>query len=218
MDQYRAAACLDLLNEVTAETRIASGLLVTGTHTGAPELDAPEPGAPEPGAPGTGREPGNSGPDGSGPGAPGLLSGHESDQQAPRRLTDLVIPLRTLLGLADRPGEGHGLGPVDPRLCRELAAAAIRSPWTRLCVTITDPDGIAIGHGCAKPPRPPKAGAPSAPPGLQAGPHLPAQLNLTISLDQDPHPALRPVTRRGTGTGRHVRVRPPSPVECLPAQ
>jgi hypothetical protein len=65
-----------------------------------------------------------------------------------------VLPLATLLGLAERPGEGRGLGPLDPNLCRELAAAAIDSPWTRLCVTVTDPDGIAVGHGCARLARP----------------------------------------------------------------
>ena len=80
----------------------------------------------------------------------------------PPRLHDLVFPLATLLGLADRPGEGHGLGALDPDLCRTLAATAAASPHTTLCVTITDPDGIAIGHGCAKPdagppPRPPAA-------------------------------------------------------------
>ena len=31
------------------------------------------------------------------------------------------------------PGEGYGLGPLDPALCRELAAAAIGSPWSRGC-------------------------------------------------------------------------------------
>jgi hypothetical protein len=64
-----------------------------------------------------------------------------------------VLPLATLLGLGELPGEGYGLGPLDPGLCRELGAAAIGSPWSRLCVTVTDADGIAIGHGCARPAR-----------------------------------------------------------------
>ena len=72
----------------------------------------------------------------------------------PPRLADLVIPLATLLGLAERAGEGHGLGPLDPGLCRSLAAAAADSPHSTVCVTITDADGIAIGHGCARPARP----------------------------------------------------------------
>ena len=55
------------------------------------------------------------------------------------RPAELVLPLATLLGLAERPGESHGLGPLDPELCRQLAATAIASPLTRLCVTVTDP-------------------------------------------------------------------------------
>jgi len=66
---------------------------------------------------------------------------------------NLTLPLATLLGLAERPGEGHGLGPLDPALVRDLAAAAARSPRSTWCVTITNPSGYAIGHGCAKPAR-----------------------------------------------------------------
>jgi hypothetical protein len=113
----------------------------------------------------------------------------------PPRLADLVIPLGTLLGLADRPGEGHGLGPLDPDLCRALAATAASSPHTTLCVTVTDPAGIAIGHGCARADRRSRAGVGLAaansgnpgkggasghgPPGPLAA--LPARVNLTIT-------------------------------------
>jgi uncharacterized protein DUF222 len=137
MDQYRAAAYLDLLNGITAEAGIAAGL-------------------PDDGGPGgsAGNGPGGGSPGGSPDGAPlGSPGGGAAPELAPR-LADLVLPLATLLGLADRPGEGHGLGPLDPDLCRELALAAASSPWTRLCVTVTDADGIAIGHGCAKPLKP----------------------------------------------------------------
>jgi hypothetical protein len=73
----------------------------------------------------------------------------QSPQSLPR-LADLVFPLATLLGLAERPGEGYGLGPLDPDLCRALAAAAVGSRHSTLCVTVTGPDGIAVGHGCAR--------------------------------------------------------------------
>jgi len=56
-----------------------------------------------------------------------------------------------VLGLADRPGEIAGIGPIDPALARDLAEAAARSPRTAWCVTVTDQDGHAIGHGCARP-------------------------------------------------------------------
>ena len=56
-----------------------------------------------------------------------------------------------MTGLADRPGELAGIGPVDPWLARDLAAAAARNPKTTWCVTVTDEHGHAIGHGCARP-------------------------------------------------------------------
>ena len=62
-----------------------------------------------------------------------------------------TAPLASLLGLADRPGELAGLGPVDPGLARTLAAAAARNPATTWCVTVTDPQGRPVGHGCARP-------------------------------------------------------------------
>ena len=63
----------------------------------------------------------------------------------------LTVPLGTAAGLADRPGELSGLGPVDPWLARDLAAAAARNPATTWCVTVTDPHGHAVGHGCGRP-------------------------------------------------------------------
>ena len=64
---------------------------------------------------------------------------------------NLTIPLVTLLHLADRPGEMPGIGPLDPDLARDLAAAAARTARSTWCVTVTDQDGHAIGHGCARP-------------------------------------------------------------------
>jgi Domain of unknown function (DUF222) len=63
----------------------------------------------------------------------------------------VTVPLATLLDLADRPGEIPGIGPVDPWLARDLAAAAARNPRTTWCVTVTDEQGHAVGHGCARP-------------------------------------------------------------------
>ena len=62
--------------------------------------------------------------DGAGPAGP--LAGVIPAGFAGR--ANLTIPLATLLGLADRPGEMTGIGPVDPALARDLAAAAARTP------------------------------------------------------------------------------------------
>jgi hypothetical protein len=64
---------------------------------------------------------------------------------------NLTIPLHTLTGLADRPGELGGIGPVDPWLARDLARAAASHPKTTWCITVTDAQGHAIGLGCARP-------------------------------------------------------------------
>ncbi len=63
----------------------------------------------------------------------------------------LTIPLATLTDLADRPGEIAGIGPVDPWLARDLASAAAAHPKTTWCMTVTDEQGHAVGHGCARP-------------------------------------------------------------------
>ena len=75
----------------------------------------------------------------------------------------LTIPEATVTGRADRPGELGGIGPVDPDLARDLAAAAARNPRSTWCVTVTDQDGHAVGHGCARPARRRKPGGPDPP-------------------------------------------------------
>jgi hypothetical protein len=187
-----------------------------------------EPGGGEPGGgpggPGDGGSPGCGGPRGGGePPAPGDSGddagpGPEPDPPTPRSpflkpssgpptLTDLIFPLATLLGQAERPGEGHGLGTIDPALCRALAATATLSPHTTICVTVTDPDGIAIGHGCVR------SGRLARPPGGPPPPlvALPARMNLTITAarlaemrpETEPGPPGRqeagPPEQRGTG-------------------
>jgi hypothetical protein len=80
----------------------------------------------------------------------------------------LTVPLTNLTRLADRPGELSGIGPVDPWLARDLAAAAARSPTTTWCVTVTDEQGHAVGHGCARPE--PKSHRKRAGPATRDGP------------------------------------------------
>src|SRR4249919_3742112 len=56
----------------------------------------------------------------------------------------------------------------DPWLARDLAAAAARNPKTTWCVTVTDGQGHAVGHGCARPE--PKSHRKRAGPGTRDGP------------------------------------------------
>ncbi len=78
---------------------------------------------------------------------------------------NLTIPAATLIRGADRTGELGGIGPVDPDLARDLAQAAARNPRSTWCVTVTDQDGHAVGHGCARPARRRKRDGHDPPPG-----------------------------------------------------
>jgi Domain of unknown function (DUF222) len=83
-----------------------------------------------------------------------------SPSPGPRRLAarvNLTVPLLAQFGLAAEPGTVAGFGPVDPALARELTTMAAAHPVSRFCVTVTGPDGRAIGHGCV-PGRPPDHG------------------------------------------------------------
>src|SRR5690348_4804227 len=100
----------------------------------------------------------------------------------------LTVPLATLAGLADRPGELGGLGPVDPWLARDLARAAARNPKTTWCLTVTDDQGHAIAHGCARPE--PKTHR------QRAGPGPPGETGFTFT------PASRDGPPGGYGTWR----------------
>ena len=121
MDELRARAFLDLVLGKDSRPRVPEATDTTG-HDGAADA-GPAP---------------DTGPAG---GAAGGFAG---------RVT-LTVPLGTAAGLADRPGELSGLGPVDPWLARDLLRAAARNPATTWCVTVTDEHGHAVGHGCARP-------------------------------------------------------------------
>jgi hypothetical protein len=93
---------------------------------------------------------------------------------------NLTIPLHTLTGLPDRPGELDGIGPVDPWLARDLARAAAAHPKTTWCVTVTDTHGHPIGHGCARP-EPASRKKKPARPGPRDGPGPPSGTTGTAS-------------------------------------
>ena len=139
---------------------------------------------------------GGSGPDGgSGPRGPrmpapaGPLAGVIPPGFAGR--ANLTIPLATLLDLADRPGEMPGIGPLDPDLARDLAAAAARTARSTWCVTVTDQDGHAIGHGCARPAPARGRAAPAAreQPGTTSGPDPPGGPSFSFTATDQPGPA-----------------------------
>jgi hypothetical protein len=96
--------------------------------------------------------PGSGGPDGSGKqgGGSGAVSEVAPGGFAAR--VNLTLPLATLLGMAERPGVMPRIGAVDPALARDLAAAAARNPASTWCLTITDPQGRPVAHGCGRPP------------------------------------------------------------------
>jgi hypothetical protein len=149
MDELRARAYLDIL--LNRDSRIAA-------QDGRPGDD----GAYEPGGPGWPEPaiPGDSG----GSVVPAGLAGK----------INLTVPAITLLDLADRPGEISGIGPIDPDLARDLARTAAANPKTTWCLTVTDQDGHAIGHGCARPDRAARRGKPGGPdpPGATSAPRF----------------------------------------------
>jgi Domain of unknown function (DUF222) len=200
MDQLRVLAFLDILNGITLEARIAMDRAAAAQAQAAQGQDAPGEGtqaadrgdrderedSDQPGADGgvaTGATDRDEGNDGDGRNSDGAQSADGEDPASQNRgpapgpvppaLTaraNLTFPLATLLGLAERPGAAHGLGPLDPALVRDLAAAAANSPYSQWCLTITDADGVAVAHGCAKPARTPRAHRGKAPPASRDGP------------------------------------------------
>ena len=123
MDVLRARAYLDLLLGKDSRPRAPQATDTTGQDD----------------APGTGPAP-DAGPHPAGGAAGGFVG-----------QVTLTVPLGTATGLADRPGELAGLGPVDPWLARDLVSAAAQNPATTWCLTVTDEHGHAVGHGCARP-------------------------------------------------------------------
>jgi hypothetical protein len=119
-------------------------------------------------------------------GSPGAAGGPGGEAGLAANIA-LTITLPTLVGLAEHPGEAHGLGAIDPDLARQMAAAAARNGRSKWCVTVTDDQGHTIGHGCAKPVRNKGKPRPPRPNGTRDGPSfgsLPGQLGRVGPADQ----------------------------------
>ena len=91
----------------------------------------------------------------------------------------ITVPLETLQGISEIPGEIGSFGLIDAPDARAVVAAAARHPRTRWCVTALNPDGTAAAHGCASGRHPP-----------------PDRANPTVTSSPapgpDPPPAARP--------------------------
>ncbi len=159
MDQLRAHVYLQLLlgrdpsppgqHPAAPGTGMSAG---TGLGTGGPGVA---------GALGRGCTCGGCSCGGAGAGAGGLAG-----------MIHLTLPAVTWLGLAGRPGELAGLGPVDPQTSRDLADLLAANGNTSWHLTLTAPGGQAVAHSCARG-QPPGADPPgNGPPGdgLAGGP------------------------------------------------
>jgi len=137
-----------------------------GDSEGHSDDEGPDDGDGDPGG-----GPGPDGDDDDGPGGPGGAGGQTV-------LPEVTVPLATLQGRAERPGENRLLGPLDPAITRELAEAAARSPLSRWEVTVVDDQGYAVGHGIARSGRGRRQEP--QPPG-PASCALPARVNITVT-------------------------------------
>ena len=176
MDQLRARAYLHLLAGGTPATLLTpppAGISIPGTSdgesTGAPGSGragrTPGDGEAGDGGPGDGG-PGDGGPcDGTsgdgGPGGGGRGTGTagqgttETGAPGPalpalRGTVNLTMPLAAWLGWSQCPGQVPGFGTLDAEDSRALAAMLAHDRATKWCLTLTDPAGHAIAHGCAK--------------------------------------------------------------------
>jgi hypothetical protein len=148
LDQLRVRAFLDAINGTDSRPVPASADASTA--------DGSSGGDGRPSQDGTGGSgTGGSGTGGSGTGGSGGTDGTGGPGNGAGLAANVMLtaPLATLLGLAEHPGEAPALGTLDPALARDLADAAAQNPRTTWCVTVTDEQGHAIGHGCAKPAR-----------------------------------------------------------------
>jgi Domain of unknown function (DUF222) len=134
MDQLRARAYLQQLlghDPATAPSDLLPASTPSSASASAPAGDTGRAADPGQWPPGLRR------PDAAGPLPP--LAGS----------VNLTVPLATLLGLSDSPGEASGYGPLDPDTVRALACAAAGHRSTRWHITVTGPTGHALGYGTA---------------------------------------------------------------------
>jgi len=182
LQELRVRAFLNLLQETDSRTLPAHPAegAEADPQKSPPDSEPPAPGPGGPGGPGgpAGPDPGGPGPSGPGPGgpAPGPTSGAEPSIAA---LVTITVPVETMQGLSETPGEVGGFGLLDAPDVRAVVAAAARHPRTRWCVTALHPDGTAAAHGCGVGRHPPPVLANLIAPGGPApGPDPPSRDDL----------------------------------------
>jgi hypothetical protein len=163
LQELRVRAYLDLLQERDSRGLPAAPGPAAGGEAGqadiadqAPSDDGPGPADPGPADPG----PADPGPGGPGGPTPGHGAGAGPSLAA---LVTITIPAATWHGRSETPGQAGGFGSLDGDDARDLAAAAVRHPATRWCLTAVNPDGTAAAHGCPPGRHPPPGTGP--PPG-----------------------------------------------------
>jgi hypothetical protein len=132
----------------------ADGSDADGSGPGAPDHGHPDPGPPGPAAGPAGGDP-DLGPGGD-PGWEPSITGN----------VNLTMPLAAWDGRSEAPGEIPGHGTADAGTCRDLARWLAAHPATQWCLTLTDHNGQAVAHACAR--------HGPGPPGTQAGSTLAA--------------------------------------------
>jgi hypothetical protein len=161
---------------------------------GDPVLGSGPPGGAISGAlPGSGPDP--AAPDSpwpAGPGGLGALGGS----------VNLVLPATTWLGLTDTPGQAGRYGAIDADTGRDLANALAAYPATRWCLTLTDRNGRAVAHGCAR--------AGPGPPGTTNPAAWLAQITITtLETGTCAHPRQTPAYRPPDSLRHLIKIRSP---------
>jgi Domain of unknown function (DUF222) len=164
LDQLRSAVYIALLAGRTVQSLLAGGAESTGPRGGNPTDGSSDRTAPADGSPRRGNSAGCS-KSASGGGLAGWFAlsgsisaaavtsavGRSAEDLGWPQLTgsiNLTMPMSAWLGLTGTPGEVAGHGPIDAATCRELAE--MMNPAIRWCVTLTDRDGYAAAHACAR--------------------------------------------------------------------
>jgi len=170
----------DLEDSATGESDLFDGDPDEDDHPedGGPENGEPEDGDFDDGGPGDGGPGGRGGPGGGGPGG-GPGRGGPGTGPVLAALVNITIPYTIWHGDTGPPGEVGGFGILDHPDTRQAAAAAARSPDSRWCITLLDPDGTAAAHGCAPGPR----YWPDGPPGFRTPQELAENLKIK-NLDE----------------------------------